>query len=127
MVISDAVIVDSELKSVFNSHFELNQTRKGFLINFLKTRYIGACMAFHRKILDKALPFPKNHRLCAHDYWLTVIGEGYYKVVLESTPLIKYRRHSENASTGGGKSPNSIAKRVKVRFYVLYELIKRAF
>lgn len=125
MVISDAIIVDENLYVLHNSHFLLRGVKKGFLINFLKTRYIGACMAFRREILKKALPFPKNQKLCAYDYWLTLISEFYYDVTLVEEGLIKYRRHSVNASTGGDKSNIPISKRLLTRGYCFYELLKR--
>jgi len=125
MVMSDAIIVDENLAVVHESHFALRGVKKGFWINFLKTRYVGACMAFRREILKKALPFPKNQKLCAYDYWLTLISEFYYDVTLVEEGLIKYRRHSVNASTGGDKSNIPISKRLLTRGYCFYELLKR--
>lgn len=125
MVISDAEIVDGNLSQIHGSHFALNNTKRGFWINLLKTRYIGACMAFKREVLTKALPLPINTKLCAYDYWLAVISEYYYKVSLISEPLIKYRRHGGNASSGGVSSNNSFARKVKIRLYTLIELLKR--
>lgn len=124
-VVSDAVIVDENLKSVQPSHFKLMKVQSGFWVNLLKTRYIGACMAFRKDILKKALPFPKNATYCAHDYWLTLISEAFYKVELEKTPLLLYRRHGKNASTGGSHSQNSIFKKIAVRIYCLIHLIGR--
>jgi len=125
IVISNAEIVDENLKAVHASHFELRSVKKGFFVNFLKTRYIGACMAFKRKILNKALPFPNNQKYCAHDYWLTLVTEFYYKVELEDTPLLKYRRHDLNASNGGGKSSKPIMERLLVRLYSFLNLLTR--
>ncbi len=125
MVVSNAEIVDSNLNQINPSHFELHGTKKGFFINFLMTRYIGACMAFRRDVLIKALPFPDNQNLCPHDYWLALISEFYYNVYLIKEPLIKYRRHSTNASTGGKFSRNSIFKIVRTRFYIMTKLISR--
>lgn len=126
LAIHNASIVDSNLNLINSkTHFELYQVRKGFLMNFLRTRYIGACMAFKREILEKALPFPVNQKLCAYDYWLTLVAEYYYKVELVQDPLIKYRRHFNNASTGGVKSKNSLLKKIKMRIYSLYHLFKR--
>ncbi|MDR7208983.1 glycosyltransferase [Flavobacterium piscis] len=125
LAIHNALIVDSQLDLINNSHFDLYQVKKGFLKNFLKTRYIGACMAFKREILQKALPFPQNQKLCAYDYWLTLIAEFYYKVELVKEPLIKYRRHLDNASTGGTKSNNSFMKKINMRIYSFYHLLKR--
>ncbi|RNL56909.1 glycosyltransferase family 2 protein [Pedobacter jejuensis] len=125
LVMHDALIVDGELNVINQSHFELYKVKRGFWNNFLKTRYIGACIAFRREILDKALPFPSNQKLCAYDYWLTIISEYYYKVELLDKPLIRYRRHGSNASTGGMLSQNSTYHKLKVRFYSLYNLLNR--
>lgn len=125
MVISDAEIVDENLTQLYPSHFKLHGTKEGFFINFLKTRYIGACMAFKKEILIRALPFPENQNLCVHDYWLALIAECYYSVNLVNIPLLKYRRHGKNASTGGSHSNNSVFKIIKTRFYVLNQLFKR--
>ena len=125
MVISDAEIVNEAIETISASHFKLRNVKKGFFINFLKTRYIGACMAFKRKILKKVLPFPKNQKLCAHDYWLTLVAEFYYKVELIEEPLIKYRRHSLNASSGGDTSPFTTKKKLLTRIYSFFILILR--
>ena len=125
LAICNAKIVDGSLNLIDESHFELHHVRKGFWVNYLQTRYIGACMAFKKEILQKALPFPNNQKLCAHDYWLTLIAEFYYKVGLVEEPLIQYRRHGNNVLTGGTVSTNSTLKKVKTRIYSLYQLIKR--
>jgi glycosyltransferase involved in cell wall biosynthesis len=125
MVVSDAQGVNESLQPLYDSHFELNRTKQGFLVNFLKTRYIGACMAFRKEVLQKALPLPANSRLCAYDYWLAVIAEYYFKVQLVHEPLLKYRRHGKNASSGGAFSNNSFAQKVLVRIYTLKELLLR--
>lgn len=122
----NASIVDENLNLINAfSHFDLYNVERGFFKNFLKTRYIGACMAFKKEILQKALPFPENQKLCAYDYWLTLIAEYYYKVELVPESLIKYRRHGNNASTGGVKSRNSFGKKISMRIYSLYHLFRR--
>ena len=123
LVISNAEIVDKDLKLINKSHFDLRGVKRGFWINFLKTRYIGACMAFKGEVLKKVLPFPKNQKLCAHDYWITIVCEAFYKVKLIDQPLIKYRRHGNNASSGGDKSKNTLLKKIRVRLYSGYNLI----
>lgn len=125
LVVSDAEIVDKDLKCLEKSHFALFGVKTGFWVNFTKTRYIGACMAFKRHMLKKILPMPEKRKYCAHDYWIAMVGEAYYKVALVDIPLLKYRRHGENASTGGVKSGNSIWHKLAVRGYVLWQLLLR--
>lgn len=122
-VVSDAAVVNGNLETIALSHFEQNRVRKGFLMNLVQTRYIGACMAFRREVLEVALPFPSNRKLCAHDYWLTLIAESMFKVHLEPTQLIMYRRHEANASTGGMKSKNTIMHKLIVRIYCVFQLV----
>lgn len=124
MVISNAKIVDSNLEVINESHFQLYNVKKGFWNNFLKTRYIGACMAFKREVLERALPFPKHQKYCAHDYWLTIISETFYEVSLEEEPLLLYRRHGDNASSGGEYSKNPFFLKVFVRVYCFLNLVK---
>jgi glycosyltransferase involved in cell wall biosynthesis len=125
LVVSDAKIVNKKLQVISKSHFNLYNVSKGFILNFLKTRYIGACMCFKREILQKALPFPKKSENCAHDYWLTLVAEFYYNVELCEVPLLLYRRHSNNALDGGYSSSNSFFKKVWTRLYCFYNLILR--
>lgn len=127
MVVSNAKIVDSQLKVIDDSHFRLYDVKKGFWNNFIKTRYIGACMAFKRDVLVKALPFPKHQKYCAHDYWLTLVSEAFYKVSLEEVPLLLYRRHGKNASSGGEFSKNSLWIKIVVRLYATINLISLYF
>ncbi len=110
---------------VKESHFTEMGVKQGFLINFLKTRYIGACMAFRREVLSKALPFPKHYNYCAYDYWLATVCELYYKVELEDRALIYYRRHENNALTGGDYSTNSFIKKISTRVYTIIKLVFR--
>lgn len=125
LVVSDVEIVDENLNLIEPSHFKLHKVKTGFMHNFLATRYIGASMAFKKEVLKKALPFPKQKKLCAHDYWLTIIGEAYFKVELIENPTLKYRRHLSNASTGGDKSKNSLWQKLINRAYSFIALVGR--
>ena len=125
LVISDATHVNEFLETTIGSHFKISKMKSGFLRHLLKPSYIGACMAFKRRILKKALPFPENSKYCAHDYWLTLIGEFYYKVGLIEQELILYRRHDSNASPAGKKSPNSFLKKITIRIYSITQLFLR--
>lgn len=125
LVISDATYVNGELEVTLGSHFKLNKMKSGFFRQWLKPRYIGACMAFNRVVLEKLLPFPKRAKYCAYDYWLTLVGECSYNVGLIDEELILYRRHDSNASPAGNKSPNSLVNKVSVRIYSFIRLMMR--
>lgn len=124
-VVSDNKIVDESLSTIKESHFSEFSTEKGFIRNWALPRYVGACMAFRKEVLSKSLPFPPNSNLCAHDYWISLIAELYFNVEKVNEPLILYRRHGSNASSGGNKSKNKLIHKLKVRIYTFYYLILR--
>lgn len=123
LVISDAETVDGNLKTIYPSHFEHAKVRKGFWVNFAKTRYIGACMAFNKKVYDKVLPFPQDQRLCVHDYWIGLIGELCFKVKLINVPLIQHRRHGNNVT--GEMSTRNFRIQIFARIYTFFHLLRR--
>lgn len=123
-VVSDAEVVSKDLKIMAKSNFELRGVKHGFLNNFIKCRYLGACYAFNRKVLQKSLPFPKNSKCIPHDYWLYMVAISNFKVGIIHESLIQYRRHGLNVSNGGEKSYNSFLKKIKIRSILLVELLK---
>lgn len=116
--------------SVFNDTIEetsllynKGKNRTGLCRNLIKNNFIGATMAFNRKILDKALPFPEN--IYMHDAWIGSIAEITGKTNYLEDALIYYRRHGGNASQTGEKSSNSFLKKVSIRFNLVLSLLKR--
>ena len=82
-------------------------------------------MAFNRKILHKVLPFP-NNKLIPHDYWIACISELYYNTYLINEPLIEYRRHELNASSGiFDKSKLTLVDKLRKRIVTILHLIGR--
>lgn len=126
MVVCNAQFTDHVLTPLDMTLFSLRGGGQGFWKNLLKSRYLGACMAFKRRILRKALPFPGNRKLCPHDLWLTLVAELYYRVELIAEPLILYRRHGANVSSGGSASTNSFLKKMQFRAYCLLKVLGRA-
>jgi glycosyltransferase involved in cell wall biosynthesis len=125
-VVSDAKIVNENLESLGSTYFELRGGGKnGFWNNLLKARYLGCCMAFRKKILQKALPFPDDVVHCPHDLWLSLLAEFYYKTYVVRDSLILYRRHGENVSTGGAKSANSGFFKAQFRLYSFFKVLSR--
>lgn len=124
-VVSDCKIVDAKLNLIQPSHFKIHNVKVGFFHNLLLPRYVGACMAFKRNVLDFALPFPENQKYAPHDYWISLIAEMKFKVKIIELPLILYRRHDSNASNGGLKSRNTLTHKLMVRFYTLISIMKQ--
>ena len=120
LVISDAEVIDGNGVLIHKSFIEINKSRKGFFNNLLKNSYLGCTMAFNRKILQKALPFPSD--LPMHDWWIGLIGELFGKTYIINEPLISYRRHGNNFSPTAEKSSNSVFRKVLFRFKIVRSL-----
>jgi len=118
VVLSNCKIVNSNLETINESFFEINNSGKGFLRNLVKNSYIGCCMAFKRTLLVKALPFPKS--IPMHDIWLGFISEFFYKTKYIEEPLLLHRRHGKNESPTGEASPYNLFNKIRFR----YNLIK---
>lgn len=126
-VVSNAEVVDENLVPTGLTFFEMRGgSKNGFWSNLIKAKYLGCCMAFNKKILNRLLPFPEKVKLCPHDLWLSLISEFYYKTYVINEPLILYRRHSHNVSTGGAKSTSSLLFMIKFRMYSFFKVISRA-
>jgi hypothetical protein len=127
VVVSDCNIVDDNLNILTESYFELRNAGKGLLKNLFSNNYLGCCMAFHRKILDKALPFPP--KLPMHDIWLGFVAEAFYTSEFLPIPLILHRRHQTNTSSVSRKSDASLLEKISFRWNTIKHwplvLIKR--
>ena len=124
-VVSDATIVDKNGILQAPSFYRKRGARAGLLHNLIRFSYLGCCIAFKKKLLEKVLPFPPNHRYCTHDNWITIIAMAYYKVAIIPEPLIKYRRYDTNTSSGGFSNTTSLWFKVKYRIYIILWLIRR--
>ena len=123
LVVSDCILIEESGNVLNDSFFELRESKSGVIHNLIKNSYIGCCMAFNRKILEKALPFPETTPL--HDMWIGLIGELFGKTYFCKNKLVKYRRHDGNASQTSEKSTNSLAKKIQIRTILAYNALKR--
>ena len=125
LVISDAIMIDDHQNVLADSFFTFKHSKKGFLKNFYKNTYLGCCIAFNRRILNLALPFPKNINM--HDWWIGLIAEIYGDVYFYDEKLILYRRHENTLTTLDRKSSNSFMQKIGFRIFMLKGLILRIF
>jgi GT2 family glycosyltransferase len=123
LAVCDCRLVDENLNVLLPSYFEANKSNQGLLNNFIKSSFVGCCMAFHRNVLDKALPFPKQ--ISMHDQWIGLIAQKYFRVRFLPQIMVDHRRHSQNYSTTGGKSKNSLRKKVISRVKLAKMLLQR--
>ena len=120
LVLHDAQIVDENLDEISPSFMSWRRSRKGMLANIRKNSYIGCCMAFRRELLEYILPFPEN--LPMHDQWIGLLAEKHGSVRLLRTPLIRYRRHGDNATK---QTHANAAQMLKWRAEITREVLKR--
>lgn len=124
MVISDAKVTDSQMNVIEDSFYFINKNHQGKLYNlFVSNHYLGCCMAFHKKILQIALPFPSC--IPMHDIWLGNVAAFGYSVLFIPEKLTFYRRHGENASTTSGASKYSLLEKFLIRWHILAPLFVR--
>ncbi len=126
LVCHNSSVVDENLNTIIPSFFDYYHSKPGIIKNSIKNTYFGACMAFNRKVLEAALPFPKTNEI-GHDIWIGLVAESIGKVEFITTPYLLYRRHntaltniSNNLKT---RSKRSLFTKIWSRVIVLYNII----
>jgi len=127
LVIHDCKTINDHMEIIQNSRFNAFNIKKSFIQHLIKSRYLGCCMAFNKKMLETILPFPKNEKLVEHDIWIAAVGLLYFRTKLIYQPLILYRRHDKNVSDGGFDKGYSITNKICRRIYRVFNLIKIKF
>lgn len=123
LVVADCSIIDEKGQEMVSSFFQFKGSRKGIINNLLSNSYMGCCMAFHKRILERAFPFPK--KIKAHDQWLGLIADKYYTVFFLNQRLVQYRRHGNNHSFTGEKSAFTLLEKINHRLHMFYNLYTR--
>ena len=119
VVVSDLVIVDSELKEIHASYFAFRKSKEGWLTNLIRSNYIGAGMAFRSSLKEKILPIPKDVPM--HDMWIGLLAGNHVGFIKE--PLTLYRRHDFNASQI--ETQSKWKQKISWRVHLLKALIQR--
>ena len=123
LVMSDCLIGDETLNTTGQVYSDIRPFRTGTFTNFLKSHYLGCCMAFKREVYQKALPFPKHG--VAHDLWIGLTAERYFKIKYTKQPLMIYRRHSNTVTASGKTNQTSTLFKLSYRFYIAKALLSR--
>ena len=125
LVVTDCMIVNECLELTQKSFYDQNHSRKGLFRNLFKNSYMGCCMAFHKKVLAKSLPFPD--RIPMHDSWIGLIAEIHFQVIFVKQKLLVHRRHRHNASTTSRRSNFSLADKLSWRYWLLKNVISISY
>lgn len=120
-VICNRYLIDKDGNTISKKITNEDFTKYPFYKVMLSNPYIGCCMSFTRKHLELCLPFPTS--LPMHDWWIGLLAHKQNTVKFIDTPLIAYRRHGNNVTTG--KSPYSILHRIVFRVRLQWQLYKR--
>lgn len=96
-IVHDAAICDANLNPIEPSFFTFRGSKEGYMANIIKNSFIGCCMALKKEVIDLALPFVQP--LPMHDQYLGLIAYKLGKVEFLKQPLVRYRRHGDNASS----------------------------
>ncbi|BBP81940.1 alpha-L-Rha alpha-1,3-L-rhamnosyltransferase [Pseudomonas sp. Pc102] len=124
LVVCDCTVVDRDLGLIAPSFYLLNNSGPGLLKNLVSNSYQGCCMAFRKRILELALPFPVN--IPMHDWWLGLVAELYGRVYFFQQPGLLYRRHDANQSSTAQISTIDLSTRIRWRLGLIVALISRA-
>ena len=125
LCVSDCELINANGELHYPSFFQLHHSQKGFFNNLIRNSYLGCCMAFKRTVLNYILPFPSS--IAMHDIWIGLCVELWGSSLFIEDKLVKYRRHSSNASSTSGKSELSTIYKIRYRSNLVYQLLKRNF
>ena len=122
LVISDSMIVDEQLQVLHPSFFDYFKSGKGVLKNMIRSSYYGSCMAFKKRVLTAALPFPDTKEI-GHDLWIGLVAELTGTVYFYKKPLLLYRRHqSAFTPVNVGKSKRTKKQMIYGRMVMIKEV-----
>ncbi len=121
LVCHNADIYDQQSGKITGSTQQKFGAREGVLPNILKNSFIGCCMAFKRELIKYVIPFPSEHEIHVHDWWIGLIASKYASVKFISDKLMLYRIHGNNAL---GMNKTSAAFKIKKRLNMIKALIK---
>ena len=125
LIVTDCYITDKDLNIVHDSFFQQNNSQSDKWKALIRNPYLGCCMAFNRKVLEKSLPFPSN--IPMHDIWIGNIAAFNFKVSFILEKLIYYRRHGNNVSSASEPSKYGLLQQINFRLKIIQELIKLSF
>ncbi len=121
-VIHNVEIVNGDLTDTGQTFYEIRNSKKGFINNLIKNRFMGSAMAIKRDTLKKVLPIPKN--IPMHDQWIGMINEIYGKTAFIDDVLGLYRRHGSNASSY--EDHGNIRYMLSTRYTLIKDLLSRS-
>lgn len=121
LILSDARIVDGEGNPIKESWASNKNFTPSVAANLWRNRYVGCAMAFRSEMLQDCLPFPDD--IPMHDMWIGCINQLCGSVILIEEPLMDYRKHGANVTTG---KHAAISQMLTWRWKLVKNLLLRA-
>ncbi|WP_294229319.1 glycosyltransferase family 2 protein [uncultured Chryseobacterium sp.] len=125
LVVTNSKVTDEVLNVTNESFFSIYNSGTGLIKNIICCTYYGCCMAFNRKILNYAMPFPKNTEVSV-DLWLGLVGEAVGKVKFIEQPFLLYRRTGSNVTQLGSlmsRSKRPLHMKIYKRLLMLFSIL----
>lgn len=123
LVLSDCIVVDSNLNTVRKSYFNDKELKLSFISTIIKNPFLGCCMGFKRSLLKEFGEIPKS-RFVAHDIWIGLNAFNKRNSIgVINQPLLLYRKHEESVTSSGLKSQNNILYKIYYRLVIIVHLI----
>lgn len=116
-LVMDNYSIDAAGNIIDQSLYQYLNSGNGIIKNFIRNTYLGCNMAFSKKLIEVALPFPS--KIPMHDVWLGLISEIYGEVCFSPEKTMLFRRHGNNAT----KERYSMLQVLKWRYYLAQSLI----
>jgi glycosyltransferase involved in cell wall biosynthesis len=123
MVICNFSVINQYDDILKEKYYDKDPISRNLIINVIRSKFLGCCMAFKRELLRYILPFPEN--VIAHDFWIGNIGTAIGRHYFIDVPLHAYRRYEGTVSTSTSKSKNSLFFKIYYRIEILLALVYR--
>lgn len=117
LAVHDCQVCDETEAVIEPSFYAIKDSGPGYNKNLAKNTYIGCCMAFRKDLLQDILPMDEN--LPMHDWYIGLTAEKCGKVVFLPDVLMKYRRHTGNATK---MKPAGVMQQAKWRMQMMKAL-----
>lgn len=118
LVVVNCRVVDEALRTVAGDFFAVKGSGPGILRNLYRNSFLGCCMSFKRRLLEKVLPFPRP--IPMHDMWIGMVATLWGSVCFHEEPLVLYRRHADVATLTATDRP---ARPLRVRLMDRLQLV----
>ncbi|RTL02184.1 MAG: glycosyltransferase family 2 protein [Proteobacteria bacterium] len=102
LIYSDTVVTDENLNVICQSGFVRYESGREFITLFdylMGNNVTGCTIMITRDLLNHALPFPEL-KVMYHDHYLAIVAKKFDKLVKFKQPLVYYRQHGCNSSSG---------------------------